>query len=161
MLAIMPHLSLHIDATPSPVFVPGASPTNTLLPGTAFAERKQRRLPLSLAQADTMFKLSIMLLAAAAITFSTPIYAKNKPGDCLYFADFLVTLSAMRDAGKPQAETVAYAREKATKDRLAKSVVDLFGGEAIGMYYTKRQYAGTAQQVHDLAYKNCINSTLP
>lgn len=98
---------------------------------------------------------------AAAMLFAAPVQAKNTVGDCDYFANFLVTLSAMRDAGKPKAETVAYARNKASADHLAKSVVDLFGGEAIGMYYDKRQYSGTAQQVHDLAYKNCINSTLP
>ena len=103
----------------------------------------------------------VAALAASTLLFAAPAQAKNTAGDCDYFANFLVTLSAMRDAGKPKAETVAFARKKATADNLGKSTVDLFGGEAIGMYYDKRQYSGTAQQVHDLAYKNCINSTLP
>jgi hypothetical protein len=163
----MPH-SLSVSSmsiTPRFARQAASKPSNALTvapaPTAALPRRSVFKSSLRLTSVAKSIAWCVAAMTTSSLLFVTPAQAKNTVGDCDYFANFLVTLSAMRDAGTPKAETVAYARKKATADHLGKSTVDLFAGEAIGMYYDKRQYGGTAQQVHDLAYKNCINSTLP
>lgn len=108
-----------------------------------------------------MMTRTLALSAAAAFLFSSPVFAKNDPSDCTYFADFVTSLKAAHDAGKTKDETVAIAHAKAKADHLDRTTSDLFAGEGIGFYLDKPQYAGTAAQVHAQAYANCMNGTLP
>jgi hypothetical protein len=103
--------------------------------------------------------LSASLLMA--LLYSSQVFAKNDPSDCNYFSQFIVAIKKAHDSGQTNAQTVAFAREKAIADRLDATTTNLFVGEAIGFSYDHPEYAGTSEKVHDQAYNNCMAGTLP
>lgn len=110
---------------------------------------------------SALFSIVSLALPLAALCFAPEAEAKNQADDCVYFAQFLQMIQKSHDSGKTRQETMDMARQKAKADHLDHATGDLFVGEAIGAYYDKPEYVGTASQVYKQAYGNCMAGKLP